>query len=67
VDTSNDSLIASAEEVLNPHVVDGRRFGNVASALVTAAGTFFFGVCIDTGSGRVLRGAPGHRGHGYRG
>jgi cytidine deaminase len=51
VDTSNDSLIASAEEVLNPHVVDGRRFGNVASALVTAAGTFFFGVCIDTGSG----------------
>jgi cytidine deaminase len=51
VDISNDGLIASAEAVLNPHVVDGRKFGNVASALVTASGTLFSGVCIDTGSG----------------
>jgi cytidine deaminase len=48
---SHDALIASAEAVLNPHAVDGRRLGDVASTLVTAAGAVFSGVCIDTGSG----------------
>jgi len=48
---SHDALIACAEAVLNPHTVDGRRFGNVAATLVTEAGTVFSGVCIDTGSG----------------
>ena len=48
---SHDALIASAEAVLNPHAVDGRWLGDVASALVTAAGAVFTGVCIDTSSG----------------
>jgi len=48
---SDDDLIASAEAVLNPHTVDGRVLGDVASALVTEAGAVFCGVCIDTGSG----------------
>jgi cytidine deaminase len=48
---SNDALIASAEGVLNPHIVDGRLLGDVASTLVTEAGAAFSGVCIDTGSG----------------
>jgi cytidine deaminase len=48
---SDDALIASAEAVLNPHTVEGRLLGDVASALVTEAGAVFRGVCIDTGSG----------------
>jgi cytidine deaminase len=53
---SNDALIASARAVLNPHTVMGlrsasRRLGHVASTLVTDAGNFYSGVCIDTGSG----------------
>lgn len=48
---SHDALIASAEGVLNPHTVDGRLLGDVASALVTEAGAVFSGVCIDTSSG----------------
>jgi len=48
---SYDALIARAEAVLNPHTVDGRLLGDVASALVTEAGAVFCGVCIDTGSG----------------
>lgn len=48
---SHDALIASAEGVLNPHVVDGRLLGDVASALATGTGAVFLGVCIDTGSG----------------
>ncbi len=47
----NDELIALAADVLNPHHVDDRLFGDVASALVTRAGDVFLGVCIDTGSG----------------
>ena len=47
----NDSLIASAEAVLNPHTVDDRRFGDVGSTLVTRAGNRYSGVCIDTSSG----------------
>jgi cytidine deaminase len=49
--TSNKELIDSAQDVLNPHAVDGRLFGNVASVLITATGKRFSGVCIDTGSG----------------
>jgi cytidine deaminase len=48
---SHDDLIASAEAVLNPHTVDGRELGDVASALVTEASAVFCGVCIDTSSG----------------
>jgi cytidine deaminase len=48
---SHDALIAAAEAVLNPHTVDGRWLGDVASTLVTEAGAVFSGVCIDTGSG----------------
>src|SRR5215217_3576162 len=48
---SNEELIDSAEAVLNPHVVDGRLFGDVGSTLVTDAGNRYSGVCIDTGSG----------------
>ena len=47
----NDTLIASAEAVLNPHTVDDRCFGDVGSTLVTKAGNHYSGVCIDTGSG----------------
>ena len=48
---SNDELIANADAVLNPHHVKDRLFGDVGSALVTAAGSVYRGVCIDTGSG----------------
>ncbi len=48
---SSESLIASAEAVLNPHAVAGRWFGDVGSTLVTEQGNLFSGVCIDTGSG----------------
>jgi cytidine deaminase len=48
---SNDILIDSAQAVLNPHTVDGRRFGDVGAALVTEAGNLYSGVCIDTSSG----------------
>jgi len=50
---SNDILIASAQAVLNPHTVDGRRFGDVGSTLVTKAGNHYSGVCIDTSSARL--------------
>jgi cytidine deaminase len=49
--TSNRELINTAQGVLNPHTVDGRLFGNVASVLIAATGNHFSGVCIDTGSG----------------
>jgi cytidine deaminase len=48
---SNTQLINAAQDVLNPHAVDGRLFGDVASVLITATGDQFAGVCIDTGSG----------------
>ena len=44
----NDALIASAETFLNPRTVGGRRFGDVASTLVTEQGNLFNGVCADT-------------------
>jgi cytidine deaminase len=47
----NEELIATAVSVLNPRSVDGRLFGDVGCALVTAQGDHFTGVCIDTGSG----------------
>jgi len=49
--TSNREVIDRAQGVLNPHMVGGRLFGNVASLLITARGNRFSGVCIDTGSG----------------
>jgi cytidine deaminase len=49
--TSNDELISLAQAVLNPRVVDGRLFGDVASTLITDRGTHYSGVCIDTASG----------------
>jgi cytidine deaminase len=48
---SNLELIRAAAAALNPHVVHGRLFGDVAAALVTADGNHHLGVCIDTGSG----------------
>jgi cytidine deaminase len=47
----NRGLILSAAEILNPHTVGDRLFGNVASELITSGGTHYRGVCIDTGSG----------------
>src|ERR1700712_5178294 len=44
-------LIIAATQMLRPHVVGDRLFGDVASTLVTAAGHRYSGVCIDTGSG----------------
>jgi cytidine deaminase len=46
-----DELIDAAVDVLHPHHVDGRVFGDVASALVSEAGNVYVGVCIDTSSG----------------
>jgi cytidine deaminase len=48
---SNDSLIDAAVAVLHPHHVGDRLFGDVASALITDAGSVYVGVCIDTASG----------------
>jgi cytidine deaminase len=47
----NREVINTAQGALNPHEVGGRLFGNVASVLITATGSRFSGVCIDTGSG----------------
>lgn len=44
-------LINEAALRLRPQVVGDRLFGDVASALVSAAGHHYYGVCIDTGSG----------------
>jgi cytidine deaminase len=49
--TSCKELINAAQGVLNPHVVEGRLFGDVASVIITATGNRYSGVCIDTGSG----------------
>jgi cytidine deaminase len=51
VTPSNNELINLAQAVLNPHVVDDRLFGDVASTLVTESGNRYSGVCIDTASG----------------
>ncbi|MFI5710582.1 cytidine deaminase family protein [Kribbella sp. NPDC051620] len=48
---SNEALIETAGAVLHPHHVDGRSFGDVASALVTDIGTMYVGVCVDTPCG----------------
>ena len=48
---SDEDLIDAAARYLNPHRVDDRLFGDVASTLVTDQGHRFSGVCIDTGSG----------------
>ena len=44
-------LIRAAENVLRPHRVGDRLFGDVAAALETTSGHRYLGVCIDTGSG----------------
>ena len=51
---SNEELIGSAEAVLNPHTVNGRLFGDVASTLVTDKGNRYCGVCVDTAQHRVF-------------
>ena len=48
---SEEDLVRAAVELLHPHTVGDRLFGDVASVLVTSEGTQFGGVCIDTGSG----------------
>jgi cytidine deaminase len=46
---TNNDLIQRAESVLNPYTTkDGRLFGDVGAALVTAQGNVFSGVCADT-------------------
>lgn len=50
-DCSDADLVSAAVDLLNPHVVDDRTFGDVAAVLVTAAGRRYGGVCIDTASG----------------
>jgi cytidine deaminase len=47
----NDHLIERATAALNPRRVGDRLFGDVACALVTDAGSWYVGVCIDTASG----------------
>jgi cytidine deaminase len=47
----DEDLVRAAVELLHPHVVGDRLFGDVASVLVTSQGTQFGGVCIDTSSG----------------
>ena len=49
--TTNREVIDTAQGMLNPRWVGGRLFGNVASVLITARGSRYSGVCIDTGSG----------------
>jgi cytidine deaminase len=48
---TNEELIGIAEGTLNPRVVGGRLFGDVASTLITDKGNLYSGVSIDTGSG----------------
>lgn len=50
-DRPHRELILRAAELLRPHRVDDRLFGDVASVLLTRSGREFGGVCIDTGSG----------------
>lgn len=48
---SNDELISAAERVLKPYTTtDGRLFGDVGAALVSASGKVYTGVCVDTAS-----------------
>lgn len=47
----NGDLIGMAAGVLNPRRVGGRLFGDVGCSLLTSSGSYFSGVCIDTGSG----------------
>lgn len=44
-------LIHAAAATIHPHRSGDRLFGDVAAALVTAAGNRYTGVCIDTASG----------------
>ena len=44
-------LIDSAADLIRPHHVGDRLFGDVAAIVVSESGRSFGGVCIDTGSG----------------
>lgn len=44
-------MISAAAGYLKPHRCGDRLFGDVASLLLTASGSSFAGVCIDTGCG----------------
>jgi cytidine deaminase len=46
-----EELMSAATALLRPYWAGDRLFGNVASALVTADGNRYGGVCIDTASG----------------
>jgi hypothetical protein len=63
----NDHLIERATAALNPRRVGDRLFGDVACALVTDAGSWYVGVCIDTASGTGFCRTRRHRSHGDRG
>jgi cytidine deaminase len=49
--TTDDELISAAAALLRPYWAGDRLFGDVASALVTADGNRYGGVCVDTASG----------------
>lgn len=51
VTPSDSELVEQAARLLNPHRVGDRLLGNVASIVVSAAGTQNGGVCIDTACG----------------
>lgn len=46
----NDTLITTAEAVLNRHKESGRLFGDVGAALETTSGNVYTGICLDTPS-----------------
>ena len=48
---NDEELVDAAVNLLNPHTIGDRVSGDVASVLVTSAGSRFGGVCIDTTSG----------------
>ena len=48
---TNDDLIEAAASVLNPRTMpDGRLFGDVGAAVLSATGRIYTGVCVDTPS-----------------
>jgi len=48
---TNIEMIEKAQSVINPQLVGDRLFGDVGCVLLSKKGNFYYGVCIDTGSG----------------
>jgi len=47
---NNEDLIAAAERILRPRIVNGRVFGDVGAAVLSETGRIFLGVSVDTPS-----------------